>query len=313
MGELRKDYILDRYVIIATERAKRPDEFISASAPKKESTLCYFCPGNEHTTPAEFSRYPENSNKWQIRVFPNKFPAVKPEGKYEVTTDNLFYTYSDSYGSHEVIVETPHHDETLSDLSRERIALVLKTFRERISFNLKNPFIKYVSVFKNKGEKAGTSIQHTHCQLIANNIIPEIIKEKENAVQKYGYCPYCAIIEREKNSYRRCYENNTFIAFAPYASRFPFEIWLFPKRHMIKMDELNENEYDDASELLKKILLKLKSLNADYNFYLQYGLKNMHLHIEICPRISTWAGYELSTGNIINTMPPEKAAEFYRQ
>lgn len=311
MGELRKDYILDRYVIIATERAKRPDQFKSEIVPKKEE-LCYFCPGNENTTPPEICRYPEKAKEWQFRVFPNKFAAVKPEGKANIQTDNIFYAYSDAYGNHEVIVETPNHGETLADLTVENISQLFSIFSLRIKENLNKPNIKYVSVFKNNGEKAGTSIQHTHCQLIAYNRIPEIIIEKERAVKKFSTCPHCSIIEPEKKSDRRCYENDSFVAFAPYASRFPFEVWLLPKRHVIKLEELGAEEIAAMADILKKILLKLKALNADYNFYLQYGIENMHFHIEVCPRMTTWAGFELATGTIINIMTPESAAEYYR-
>jgi len=311
VGELRKDYILDRYVIIATERAKRPDQFKSEAKQNKEE-VCYFCPSNEHMTPVEIGRFPEFSNDWQIRVFPNKFPAVRPEGKADIQTDNTFYTYSDAFGYHEVIVETPNHEESLADLNEVTIANVIYMFNSRIEENLKKPDVKYATVFKNHGEKAGTSIIHSHCQLITLNKIPENVLEKEKAIKKYDFCPYCSIIQNERNSYRRCFENSSFVSFTPYASRFPFEVWVFPQRHILKLSEFTKAEYMDLAIILKKILLKLKALNADYNMLIQYGITNMHFHIEICPRLSTWAGFELSSGTIINTMTPENAAEFYR-
>ena len=312
MGELRKDYILERYVIIATERGKRPDQFKQEKELVKEG-LDYFAPGNEKETPPEICRYPEKGKKWQIRVFPNKFPAVKAEGKSQIETHNGFFTFADAYGNHEVIVETPDIKKSLADLSKVRIKNVLKVFQKRILANLEDPNIKYVSVFKNHGDDAGTSIQHTHCQLIAYNIIPELIRKKEDAVSRYGYDPYDAIINAEKDSLRRCYENDTIIAFCPYASRFPFEVMILPKRHVLNITEFNENELKDLAEILKKVLLKLKKLNADYNFYLQYGIEKMRFHIEVTPRLSKWAGFEHSTGTIINTMTPENAAEFYRK
>jgi UDPglucose--hexose-1-phosphate uridylyltransferase len=312
VGELRKDYVIDRYVIIATDRAKRPDEFKSNSINEKKNEVCYFCRGNEHLTPQEIYRYPENVKEWDIRVFPNKFPAVKPEGNSNIKTDNHFFTYSDAYGYHEVIVETSNHEETLADLSEERIGKLFRIFKKRMMINLNCPNIKYVSIFKNNGEKAGTSIQHSHCQLIAYNNIPEIIMQKENFVKKHQGCPYCYIMEIEKSSFRRCFENNFFIAFTPYASRFPFEIWILPKRHILNITEFNDEEFVYLAEIMKKILLKLKSLNADYNFSLQYGVENLHFHIEITPRLSNFAGFEIGTGTIINTMSPETAAEFYR-
>ena len=311
MGELRKDYILNRYVIIATERGKRPHQFkneVDNPMPKKD----VFGPGNENETPQEVYRYPKDSGDWKIRVFPNKYSAVKPEGNNEIKTDNEFFTFSDSYGHHEVIVETPDINKSLVDLSVQEISQVFKTFVLRINANLNDPKIKYVTVFKNKGLGAGCSIKHTHFQLIAYNLVPINIIDKEEAVAKYDYDVYQKIINIEKNSDRKCFENKTMVGFTPYASRFPFEIRIFPKRHVLKLDELDENELMDMSDILRSILLKLKELNADYNFYLHYGIKNMRLHLVVCPRLAKWSGFELATGTIINSMPPETAAEFYR-
>lgn len=312
MGELRKDYLLDRYVIIASERGKRPHDFENKSEDNSMPDIDYFSPGNENLTPPEIYRWPEDSGDWQIRVFPNKFAAVHNQGNPGVKTDNKFFTFSDAYGSHEVIVETPDINKHLVDLSAVEISQVFKIFNMRINENLKNPDIKYVSVFKNQGKEAACSINHTHCQLIGYNIIPQLILDKENALKKHGLDSYENIIKIEKNSDRRCYENNTMVGFTPYASRFPFEIMIFPKRHILKLDEFTEQEYMDIADLLRKVLLKLKQLNADYNFYLHYGIENMRFHLVVCPRLAKWAGFELGTGTIINTMSPEKAAVFYR-
>jgi len=274
MGELRKDYILDRYVIIATERGKRPHQFKQEKEVVDEKEIDYFAPGNEDKTPPEVYRYPEKGKKWQIRVFPNKFPAVKAEGNSNIETHNDFFTFASAYGNHEVIVETPDIKKSLADLSKVRIKNVLKVFQKRILANLEDPNIKYVSVFKNHGKDAGTSIHHTHCQLIAYNTIPELIRKKEHAVSRYDYDPYDAIINAENDSHRKCFENKTIIAFCPYASRFPFEVMILPKRHVLNLTDFSEDELKDLAEILKKVLLKLKKLNADYNFYLQYGIEN---------------------------------------
>ncbi|MEM4397921.1 MAG: galactose-1-phosphate uridylyltransferase [Candidatus Woesearchaeota archaeon] len=331
MPELRKDYIIDRYVIIANERGKRPDEFKkdrneaknnlqnqekTIEELNKEKKECYFCPGNENLTPLELDRFP-NFEKWQIRLFPNKFAAVKQEGNPILKTDNHFFTFSDAFGYHEVLVETPDHEKTLADLSIEELKNVFIMLKKRFSDLSNKSNIKYVSIFKNSGEKAGCSIQHSHCQIIAYNIVPEIIKKKEFFSNQHNKCPYCYIIDIEKNSLRKCFENNNFLAFTPYASRFPFEIWILPKKHYSNLAEIRDNEFYDLSEIMKKIFIKLKELNADYNFYFQYSpnpeLKDkMHFHIEICPRLSIQAGFELSTDTYINTISPEDAASFYR-
>ncbi len=153
---------------------------------------------------------------------------------------------------------------------------------------------------------------HSHSQLIAYNIVPEIIQRKEKAIEQFDFDPYDRIIGSEKDSYRRCFENSTIISFCPYASRFPFEIMVLPKRHVLSIAEFNENEFDDLAKIIKSIFLRLKKLNADYNFYLQYGIKRMRFQIYVAPRLSKWAGFELGTGTIINPMPPEEAAKFYR-
>ncbi len=311
MAELRKDYILNRWVIIATERAKRPHEFKKETIKKKEGS-CNFCPGNENLTPAEIMRFPQ-TGPWKIRVFPNKFPAVKLEGTYEIKTHNKFYTFADAYGNHEVIVETPSSKKQLWDLDSEEIKEILSVYVERINYLSKLPGITYVQVFKNHEAAAGTSISHSHSQIIAYEKIPHVVEDEIKYSKQYadGGCSYCAIIQKEKDSHRRCFENNNFIAFCPYGSRFPFEIWIFSKQHITMLNECN---LDDLSSIIKQILKKIKELNAPYNFMIHYSPTkedNLHFHIEFIPRLSTWAGFEYS-GTIINSMPPENAAKFYR-
>lgn len=310
--ELRKDYLLDRFVILATERAKRPHEFKKEKA-KEKTKLCYFCPGNENLTPQEILRTSDKKGKWKIRVFPNKFAAVKKKGNPEIRTDNKYFTFADAFGQHEIVVETSDHKKQLADLSVEEIKEVLKVYNNRINELSKINGVKYVQIFKNHGEEAGTSIIHTHSQIIAYNKIPEIVEAEVGAVKKYESCPHCEIINIEKNSHRRCFENNSIAAFTPYASRFPFEIWIFPKRHIKNLTEMDENELFDLADILKKILLKLQELNAPYNYVLHYSPENenLHFHMELLPRLSKWAGFEFN-GTVINTITPEDAATFYR-
>ncbi|HZX44577.1 MAG TPA: DUF4931 domain-containing protein, partial [Candidatus Nanoarchaeia archaeon] len=215
---------------------------------------------------------------------------------------------------HEVIVDTNSHDKQLWDKDKNHISELLKVIAKRITEMEKVKCIKYVLAFKNHGEKAGTSILHSHVQLASVAMIPTEIKTKIAAVNEHKRCPYCEIIKIESKSKRKCFENKDFVAFAPYASRFNYEIWFFPKRHVTRMENLKESEISSLAELIHKTLTKLKSINASYNLFIQYspGKEDLHFHIEITPRIATWAGFEFSSGIVINSVSPESAAGFYR-
>ncbi|MFH1398594.1 MAG: galactose-1-phosphate uridylyltransferase [Candidatus Woesearchaeota archaeon] len=307
--ELRKDYILDRWVIIAPKRGKRPFDF------KEEQEVftggeCAFCPGNELQTPPEIGRFPENGD-WRVRWFANKFGFVAKEGQQEIRTDNDYYTFSNAFGEHEVIVETPEHEKQLHNLSVQEIADVLRIYSQRIQELSKRN--KYVVIFKNHGQNAGTSLFHSHTQVAAINLIPPALQQEVDLSHK-DTCLYCQIIEREKSSLRRAFENEDTVAFCPYASRFNFELWLFPKRHLTALATMTDSELVSMASLLKQSLEKLSQLNADYNFCLHYAPvgTDLHLHIEIQPRIAKYGGFENSTGIIVNQLSPEDAAEFYR-
>ena len=309
--ELRKDYILDRYVIISEGRGKRPKEF-KKEKKSEEEAICFFCPGSEHLTPPEISRL--GQNHWLIRVFPNKFPFVKKEGTPKFNTADNFFTYSNPFGDHEVLVETPVHEEQLWDLPKERIKDVFKVYNERINALSADSTTKYVVVFKNHGSNAGTSLVHSHTQIASTNIIPPQIADEVSAVKKHDSCPYCKIINIEKQSDRRCFENNSFVAFTPYASRFNYEIWIFSKKHVKTLDELSDEEFLDLASVMENVISRLKEINASYNFFIHYSPKgeDLHFHIELIPRIATWAGFEFSSGIIVNSVNPEQAAAFYR-
>lgn len=312
MGELRKGYITDRWVIIATERGKRPHKFKGEAITKTEG-VDFFAPGNEDKTPNEVYRLEDDEGNWKIRVFPNKFPAETLEENYKVESHNKYFTFAPSYGKHEVIVETPD-DRQLWDLSVEEYVDVLKTYNLRIGEIEKIPHIKYVTLFKNHGLKAGTSIVHSHSQLIASSIMNQYVRRKLDALNRYDSCPYCEIVEIEKNSDRRCFENDTFVAFCPYASAFNFEVWVFPKSHLRSLADLDDSGYHDLADIMLNVLKKLKELNIPYNYFLHYSPvgEDMHFHIEITPRISVRAGFEFSSDIVITMMPPENAAKFYR-
>ena len=307
--DLRRDYFLDRWVIINPKRGLRPHQFTHKPNPGK-AKKDYFAPGNEMTTPMELGRV-GTDKKWEIMWFMNKFPAVQTDGDYTIQRHNKFYTFSASYGWHEVIVETPSGTNQLYSFTKKQVMKLLRVYQQRIKDVRGKEGVKYASLFKNHGPDAGTSIAHSHSQLIGYNLVPEIIKQKLKKSRKHGKCLYCEVIEAEKDSDRRCFENEMFIAFTPYASRFNYEIWLMPKKHISDFSKLNPWQLDQFCDIFMLILKKLKKIGCSFNFYFQnYG--KMHFHVEFCPRIATWAGFEFSTDTIINSMSPEEAAKFYR-
>ena len=198
----------------------------------------------------------------------------------------------------------------MSELTFYNLLSLIEMYSKRISVLRKKKNVKYVSLFKNVGEKAGASLKHTHTQLIAYNQAPKRILEGEKA--SMTKCPFCEIIEIEKKSERFCFENESFIAFTPFASKFAFELRLFPKRHIVKLEDLTEKEEKDMTKILKIIFKKINRLQVDYNFYLNYGIKNMHFHLVFTPRMNNFAGFEVATETIINPVSPENAAIFYQ-
>ncbi len=312
MGELRKDYILGRYVIISDTRKYRPYDFEKAGAKKDKQSgaFCNFCPANQELVLSEILRTKQDGN-WFIRVISNKYPVIELKGTVKLETQNKFYTSSNNYGVNEVIIETNNHAEQIYDLSKEQLFQLLLVYKERIANAMKNKAIQYAQIIKNHGRDAGASIEHSHSQLFAYNIIPTVIQQKEMACKKS--CLYCKLIKNEINSPRFCFENNSFIAFAPYASRFAYELILFSKQHKLSLLDFNREELTDLAEILQKILQKLKQLNADFNFFFQNGIKNMHFHMEFTPRINIYAGFEIATDTFVNTIYPEDAAKWWRE
>jgi UDPglucose--hexose-1-phosphate uridylyltransferase len=309
MGELRKDYILDRWVLYSVRRGKRPKEF------KQEEILvepkdCFFCPGNECLTPAEIGRI--GGKQWQVRWFENKFSALEPAGEAQPKTDNRFYTFANNYGYHEIIVETPDHRKQLEMLDAKQICDVLGVYKNRIDSLSKKPNIKYVCVFKNHGFHAGTSIVHTHSQVMALAFIPPAVREKIDAARKFIHCPYCDIVASEANSTRKCFENNGWVAFCPYASRYNYEVWIFPKKHLRTFDDIPD--VCELADVLQKVLGKIAELNVSYNMHVTYAPdgEDLHFHIEVIPEIAIWGGFERGSGAVINSVMPETAAAFYR-
>ncbi|MBI4844738.1 MAG: galactose-1-phosphate uridylyltransferase [Nitrospirae bacterium] len=326
MPELRKDPISGRWVIISIERGKRPSDF-----PRRISTsrggFCAFCSGNEHTTPPEiFAIRPEgsapNSPGWSLRVVQNKFPALSSAGDLNKTAEGIFDKMN-GVGTHEIIIESPEHDSTLSTMPLKNIEDALKVFDLRIAELKKDPRFKYVLIFKNEGEDAGASLDHTHSQLIALPVIPHLVQEEiENARQYHTYkerCIFCDIIHQElAYKIRRTSENEEYMALAPFAARSPFETFILPKRHESKF--LHNGNPALLAEILQKTLKQIDVVlgSPSYNMIIHTSPYNneindyYHWHIEIKPKLTKIAGFEWGSGFYINPTPPEEAAQFMR-
>lgn len=309
MAVLRKDYILDRWVIIAEKRGKRPYDFKREKTEKKDS-LDVFAPANEHLTPKEIGRI-EKNGKWSIRWVPNKFAFVS--NKKFLSSSKKYLQEMPAFGYHEVIVETPNSTKQLWDMSKSEIKDILKVYSDRIKELSKRKNIKYVQLFKNHGKQGGTSLLHSHTQAVAIAAIPPNIKEKLDGIKK-NKLSYGTLAKRELKTKRKAIITKHFISICPFASRFSYEIWIFPKRHYKSITDMPDNIIMDFANIMQKILKKLKKMNCSYNFHFHYAPKgkDMLFHVEITPRIENWAGFEYSTGIIVNTVAPETAAKFYR-
>lgn len=313
MIELRKDYILDRWSYIALGRGKRPQEVIKDDD-INEAKVCYFCPNNESMTPPEIDRIGDQQ-QWQTRWFPNKFPAVNSDLNPNIELNQSFLIKGEGYGFHEVLAETPEHHKQLADLNVDELYLVLVSYVKILQNLTAKQHIQYVQIFKNSGIEAGTSIEHSHSQIIASSIVPKYVQEKIVATKQYSQCPYCDIVKIETASERLIAENESFAAFTSFAPRFNYEALIFPKKHYQNLTLLSESELKDLAVIFHKILQKLGKIQAPYNFFLHYAPtgEDLHFHFEITPRLNTWAGFELATDSFIVTTAPEEAAKFYRE
>ncbi len=328
MPELRKDPIIGRWVIISTERGKRPHDFVIEEEVTKGG-FCPFCPGNEHTTPPEIFAYREpgtdpNSPGWRLRVVNNKFPALVMGGEPDRQGEGMFDKMN-GIGSHEVIIESPDHTLTLASIPVNGFVDVLMAYGERIHTLAQDPRFRYVLIFKNQGRAAGASLEHSHSQLIALPIVPELVMEELNG-SKFYYnwkerCVFCDMIRQEiQQQVRVVLENQEFVAVCPFAPRSPFEVWILPKRHFSSYVGLSSESYQFLAEIFSQTLKRLeKSLGkAPYNFILhtapigEPNLPHFHWHFEIMPKLTLMAGFEWGSGFFINPTPPEDAAQYLR-
>lgn len=339
MSELRKDPIVGRWIIVSTERGRRPADFIHGEGvkPPKLGHFCPFCEGNEDKTPPEIYalRNPDtrpNSPGWQVRVVANKFPALRVEGDLGPRGVGMF-DMMNGIGAHEVIIDSPDHVKTFTDFDLPHLKKILSVYKERSLDLKKDQRLRYVLLFKNYGQEAGASLEHSHSQLIATSITPKQIKEELQGARWYfdykQRCIFCDIINQEIDYGARIIEvKGDFVAIAPFASRFPFEVWILPRRHCPDFDRCSDGELMSLGKILRSILRRLSQAlnNPSYNFvfhvapnrglredYWQPIDKNYHWHIEVMPRIVKAGGFEWGTGFYINPTPPEEAAAYLRE
>ncbi|UCF04747.1 MAG: galactose-1-phosphate uridylyltransferase [bacterium] len=329
MPEIRQNPATKEWVIIATERAKRPEDFV---AEEEEYTIpdyledCPFCPGNEDKTPPEIMSYGDGNGNWTLRVVPNKFPALVPHVLGEREEDFDFFRRMDGLGQHEVIIETPKHNESFGTIDDAKALEIVTAYRERYLALSEDKRFKLVKIFRNQGKAAGTSLEHPHSQIVATPVVPLHIRHRlEEATRYYdnhGKCVFCRMIEMErKEGERIVMEEDGFVVIQPFAARVPFETWILPLDHHATFGEIPEQELKGFARALNRILGRLMSIlhQPAYNLVVrtapsgEEGEEYYHWHVQIIPRLTTPAGFELGTGVYINTALPEITAAFTRE
>ncbi|MFH1111789.1 MAG: DUF4931 domain-containing protein [Patescibacteria group bacterium] len=307
-SEIRKDYIQDKYVIIAPYRSQRPHYYdpinydLSSYGQKATEQDCVFCTLNVRKAKLLVG----SKSNWQIAVVPNKYPAVALNNPK-------------AYGQQEVVVETPNHNLHIEDFSPKHLVKILQTYVARTRSIMKNSKIEYILIFKNNGGRAGASILHSHSQIFATSFLPPHLADKSQATQAYklktGCCVYCDVINKEIKGPRCVYVDTYTIAFAPYASMYNYELWIMPRRHLDNITNLTSLEQKSFAIMLQQAVTKIShALHLPYNYYFHQVVhdEDQHLYLKITPRGTPWAGVEIGSGLIINPIAPEQAAKFYR-
>ena len=333
MSLLRYDLTTNDWVIFAPERSHRPHEWKKV-ANEEAATIgqvgqCPFCPGNEGMTGPEVcavrSGSGPNTPDWQVRVIPNKFPALRIEEECLRFQEGPVFRYMGGCGAHEVIIESPEHERLLAHQPVEHVEMLLRTLQMRFNDLMRDRRFQTIVIFKNHGEQAGTSLRHPHCQLIATPVVPRLLRLKHRIATEYfdqmGRCLYSVLLQEELSARRRVVaENADFAAIVPYASHVPFELRISPKQHQASFGWVNPDQLKSLAELLKTVLLKLYVGldNPDFNLTINTAPRGDEdedyflWHLQILPRLTTAAGFEMGSGMSINPVLPEEAADFLR-
>jgi UDPglucose--hexose-1-phosphate uridylyltransferase len=340
MPELRKDPIIDRWVIIAAERGRRPNDFVVDSDPPS-GAFCPFCPGNEGKTPPEIAQWGRESpdapdtTGWRVRVVPNKFPALTQEGTLDRQGLGMF-DMMNGIGAHEVVIESPRHDWDFASATPQETRDILCAYVARMNALRQDERFVYTLVFRNNGTVAGASLAHPHSQIISVPIVPAQVKEHLDAARDYyrekTRCVFCDVIRQEISMRDRVVEENEhFVVLSPYAARFPFQLQIFPRRHSHDFTQMTPVETEALGDTLSRNLRRIKETlnNPAYNLMVQSAphehprdgrpefwgtiAQDYHWHIDILPRLTKVAGFEWGTGFYINPISPESATEYLRE
>ena len=329
MPELRQNFATKEWVVIATERAKRPEQMVQHREHKLLSAFvpnCPFCPGNEGQTPPEILRIPAAADAaWHVRVVPNKFSALSRDVQPTRTVHRSRRTVN-GFGFHDVIIETPDHSKVLALMPDSYVAEILRVYKTRYDELSLDPRIAHITIFKNHGPDAGTSLEHPHSQLVATPVISLQVRERfQHALRHYddfGECMFCQMIEEELEEQARVVMvSEHFVALELFASPAPFCTHVYPRRHMASFGDVSAAEIMDLARMLRTVLAKLYHglSNPDFNFTIRsapaenVGVKYFHWYVSVIPRLTRVAGFELGSGMFINTVLPEAAAEFLRK
>jgi UDPglucose--hexose-1-phosphate uridylyltransferase len=327
MPEFRQNFVTKEWVVIASERAKRPEQMrrdeVERPAIPAYREDCPFCPGHEARTPAPVLAV-EEGGQWRLRVVPNKFAALRPDESTKRECIGPFLR-AGGFGEAEVVIESPHHDRSLENLPLTEVERVLRAFRTRYLAISSDPRINLVTIFRNYGPLAGTSLEHPHSQIIATPIVPPHVRDPWRHAQlhydTFGRCAYCEMVTVElEQGVRIVRETEHFVCFVPFAGKTPFETRIYPKRHHAAYSWIDEREIEDLALILKDALLRLRVgiNNPDYNFIIRSAASGdedaryLHWYMVIIPKITTPAGFEIGSGIYINVVPPEGAAEYLR-
>ncbi|MFA4817572.1 MAG: galactose-1-phosphate uridylyltransferase [Parcubacteria group bacterium] len=326
LTELRQDLVAGDWVVIATGRAKRPEDFAAhkrALVEDDPNKVCFMCHPEEAGQEKDVLIYNTEDGDWSLRVFPNKYPAFSRARAPKHFEEGPYFAM-DGTGYCEVIV-TRDHNKQIALLDKMAVAEIIDAYQDRYVELMGKKSVNYIDIFHNHGKEAGATAVHPHSQLWAIPVISPYIKSELDGAETYyrnnKKCVYCTILEWEMEHKKRVvFENDNFLAFCPFSSRAAFEVWIMPKKHKPYFERITNAEKIELAEALQTSISKIYKALGDpaYNFYIHTSpcdgkdYPHFHWHIEILPRTATWAGFELSTGIEISTIQPEVAAEYLR-